>query len=305
MSAQGTVGLVGLGQMGGAMGRTLLRSGWQVVAWDVAPAALAAAVQAGAEPADGAAGVGGRAPIVLTSLPDGHVLEAVVFDAGGLADGMAPGSLLVDTSTLLPAEARRIADRLEGRRIAFLDAPVSGGVRGAEAGQLAVMVGGPTTQFERARPLLECIGNTAVLCGPTGAGQIAKACNQLVVISTHVAIAEALALAQASGLDAWGVREVLLAGYAASPVLEIQGPKMLRRDFLPGGKARYHLKDIATIAELAEGAGLELAGFRAAAVLMERLVESGGGDLDNSAVITVVERVATPRLGQESGSGAS
>jgi 2-hydroxy-3-oxopropionate reductase len=147
--------------------------------------------------------------------------------------------------------------------------------------------------------VLECLGKAVIHCGPLGAGQVTKCCNQVIVMSTHEAIAEALVLAQASGLDPWRVREALLAGYGASPILEIQGPRMIEHDFAPGGKARYHLKDIAAISQLADEAGLHLPGFRAAARQFERLVEAGGGDLDNSAVITVIEgdRAAVPGAG--------
>ena len=124
------------------------------------------------------------------------------------------------------------------------------------------MVGGQCEHFERAGPVLACLGRAVVHCGPVGAGQITKSCNQLVVMATHESIAEALVLAQACGLDPWRVREALLAGYGASPILEIQGPRMLKHDFAPGGKARYHLKDIAAISELAREAGLEPPGVR-------------------------------------------
>ena len=211
-----------------------------------------------------------------------------VFGDRGLVRAGRTGTLIVDTSTLLATDARTLATDLATYGVAFLDAPVSGGVRGAETGQLAIMVGGSAADFERALPVLQCLGKAVVHCGQVGAGQIAKACNQLVVMATHASIAEALVLAQASGLDPWRVREVLMAGYGASPILEIQGPRMLTRDFVPGGRARFHLKDIVAIEQLAGDADLELPVFGAAARQFERLVEAGGGDLDNSAVVTMV-----------------
>lgn len=295
---QGAVGVIGLGQMGGAICRTLLRGGWRVVAWDLAQPAVDAAVEAGAEAASDPADVATRAHVIITSVPDAEAVRTAALGEHGLVRGECAGRLLVDTSTISPADARTLAADLAPHGMGFLDAPVSGGVRGAEAGQLAVMVGGLSEHFDRTRPVLSCIGKVVVHCGPVGAGQITKACNQLVVMTTHESVAEALVLAKASGLDPWRVREALLGGYAASPILEIQGPRMLRHDFVPGGKARYHLKDIATITELAREAGVDLPGFNAAALQMERLIDAGGADLDDSAVVTVIEpRPSAPRSG--------
>lgn len=288
----GTVGVIGLGQMGGALCCTLLGGGWRVVAWDVAQPAVEAAAEAGAEAAASPADVASRVPIIITSVPDAEAVRAVTLGDHGIVRGDCAGRLVVDTSTISPADARGFASDLAPYGVGFLDAPVSGGVRGAEGGQLAVMVGGLSAHFDQARAVLECIGKVVVHCGPVGAGQITKACNQLVVMTTHEAVAEALVLAQASGLDPWRVREALLGGYAASPILEIQGPRMLRHDFVPGGRARYHLKDIATIAALAREAGVDLPGFDAAARQIERLIAAGGADLDNSALVTVIEPTA-------------
>lgn len=285
----GAVGLIGLGQMGGAMCRNLLRGGWHVVAWDVWRPAVEAAVQAGADAASDPRDVASRTHIIVTSLPDAEAVRAVAFGHRGIVRSNCEGRLVVDTSTIKPVEARGLAADLAAYRVGFVDAPVSGGVGGAEEGRLSVMVGGPAEQFDRARAVLQGIGKVVVHCGPAGAGQVAKACNQLVVMATLETVAEVLVLAQASGLDPWQAREVLLGGYAASPILEIQGSRMLRRDFAPGGKARYHLKDIATIEELAREAGLDLPGFKVAACQIERLIGAGGADLDHSALITVVE----------------
>lgn len=292
---QSVVGLVGLGQMGGSMCRTLVREGWRVVAWDPAEPAREAASTSGAQLASDPADVASRAKVVITSVPDVQAIRLATLGERGLVRAGRTDALIVDTSTLLAADARGLAADLAAYGVGFLDAPVSGGVLGAESGQLAIMVGGSVADFERAHPVLACLGKTVVHCGPVGAGQITKACNQVVVMATHESIAEALVLAEASGLDPWRVREVLMAGYGASPILEIQGPRMLRRDFAPGGRARFHLKDIAAIQDLATDAGLDLPVFRAAARQFERLVDAGGGDLDNSAVITMIEPQVAPR----------
>jgi 2-hydroxy-3-oxopropionate reductase len=268
---------------------TLVREGWRVVAWDPAAPAMDAASTKGAELASDPADVASRAEVVVTSVPDAQALRLAALGERGLVRAGRARGLIVDTSTMLAADASGIAADLAAYRVGFLDAPVSGGVRGAESGQLAIMVGGSVADFDRAHPVLACLGKTVVHCGPVGAGQIAKACNQVVVMATHESIAEALVLAEASGLDPWRVREVLMGGYGASPILEIQGPRMLNRDFAPGGRARFHLKDIAAIRALATDADLDLPVFKAAARQFERLVDAGGGDLDNSAVITMLE----------------
>lgn len=286
---RGTVGLIGLGQMGGAMCRTLLHAGWRVVVLDLVPSALAAAVAAGAEPGTDPSDLASRAHIIVTSLPDAPAVREVAFGAAGLVKALCSGRLVIDTSTIAPSEARDLAADLGAHGVGFVDAPVSGGVSGAESGQLAIMVGGTPERFAQASPVLSSLGKTVVHCGPVGAGQVTKACNQLVVMATHESVAEAMVLAQASGVDPWRVREVLLAGYAASPILDIQAPRMLRHDFAPGGKARFHLKDIATIVSLASEAGLDLPGFNAAARQVQRLIDAGGGDLDNAALITLIE----------------
>lgn len=284
------VGVIGLGQMGGAMCRTLLRRGWSVVAWDPLGLALDAAVGAGAEAATDPADVATRASIIITSVPDAEALRALAFGERGLVRGECAARILIDTSTVSPGDARSIAMELESRGVAFLDAPVSGGVRGAEGGQLAVMVGGSPEHFDRAQAVLSSLGSVVVHCGPVGAGQTTKACNQLIVMATLEAVAEALVLAQVAGVDPWRVREALLAGYASSPILELQGARMLRRDFVPGGKTAYHLKDISTIAKLASEAHIDLPAFNAAAGQIERLIDAGGADLDHSALITVLQR---------------
>jgi 2-hydroxy-3-oxopropionate reductase len=286
------VGVIGLGQMGGPMTRTLLRSGWQVVVWDLASDA---AEKLGAEGAIVAASpleVAEKAPVVVTSLPGIDALRAVALGDHGIAGRGGHGTLLVDTSTTTPAAARELAAELAAQGVAFLDAPVSGGTTGAAAGTLTVMVGGKAQDVARARPVLDSLARLVVHCGPVGSGQVAKACNQLIVMATIGAVSEALVLAKSAGLDPARVREALMGGYAASPILDIQGDRMLRRDFTPGGKAAYNLKDIAAIRELASGAELDLPVFEAAAEQMLRLINDGGADLDNAALITVVERAA-------------
>ena len=285
-----SVGLIGLGQMGGAICRSLLRHRWRVVVWDVAPAAVEAASVLGAEPAADPAAVAARVQLIITSLPDAAAVRAVALGSRGIALEPRHDLLLADTSTISPEEARSLAADLAPRGVWYIDAPLSGGARGAEDGTLAVMVGGSPEHVARARAALSSIGRAVVHCGPVGAGQIAKACNQLIVMAAHASMAEAFVLATTSGLDPWRLLEVLTAGYVSSPIVKVQGPRMLSHNFVPGGKASFHLKDISIISRLAAEGGIDVPVFDAAALQMARLIEAGGGDLDNSAVITVVER---------------
>jgi 2-hydroxy-3-oxopropionate reductase len=271
------------------MCRTLIRKGWRVVGWDPFPPALARAVSAGAVAARDAAELGATTEVVITSVPDAAALEAVVCGERGLLAAGCRVRTLIDTSTIAPQVARDMALMLAEHKVAFLDAPVSGGVTGAETGTLSAMVGADAEAFADALPVLESIAATVTRCGTAGAGQITKACNQLVVMATLEAVAEALVLARSAGIDPAAVREALLGGYARSPILEQQGARMLRGDFAPGGRAVYHLKDIASITRLAAEHELHLPAFRAAAAQVERLVSMGGGDLDHSALITALE----------------
>ena len=284
-----TVGVVGLGQMGSRMAATLVRGGWRVVGWDLFPAGVEAAVLDGVEPADDPAAVADAASIVITSLPDIHAVREVVLGERGLAASGRSDLLVIDTSTATASDARAFAGELASLGIAFLDAPVTGGPGGAAAGSLGVMVGGAEADLERARPVLETIGGTVVHCGPTGSGQVVKACNQLIVVATLGAVGEALVMARAAGVDPLAARTALLAGYARSPVLEGQGLRMLTGDFEPGGKARFNLKDVAALAELSAQTGVPTPVFDTAAAYIRALVASGGGDLDHSAIVTVIE----------------
>ena len=198
---------------------------------------------------------------------------------------------MVDTSTIAPDAAREVALTLAERGIDYLDAPVSGGVPGAEAGTLSCMVGGDTAVFGRMRRVLEPFASRITLLGGTGAGQVAKAVNQLIVLGTIELVAEALTIATRSGVDGDAVHQALLGGFAQSRILELHGERMLRRDFVAGGVARFHTKDIEIVAKLAQSAGVATPGFDAAARQVERLIADGGGDLDHSALVTIVEQV--------------
>ena len=283
-----TVGVVGLGVMGSAMTATLRRAGWAVVATSRSPGARAAAEAAGARTVDTAAEVASAADIVVLSLPDAAAVRSVVEGPGGLAGGAHDGLTVVDMTTLAPGDAQAIGGAMAASGIAYLDVPVSGGQQAASDGTLSMMAGGDAAALEHARPVLETLGSRIVHCGGLGAGSVAKACNQLIVVATIGAVAEALAIAEGAGVDPATVREAMLGGWAASPILRLHGARMLVRDWVPGGRAVFHEKDIATLAALSSASGVRTPVFDAAAAYIQALIGSGGGGLDHSAVYAIV-----------------
>jgi 2-hydroxy-3-oxopropionate reductase len=292
VTAQEPVGFVGLGVMGRPMARNLARAGHRVVVWNRGPGPAAELAAAGATVAPTPAELAAAAPVVLTMLPDLPQVEEVLHRDDGLLAGMGRGSLLVVMGTVSPVGVRELGDRLEPAGVSLVDAPVSGGDVGAEQATLSIMVGGRPEDVARVRPLLEAMGTTVDHLGPLGAGQLAKACNQIVVGATLTALSEALVLARKGGLDAERVFAVLGGGLAASRALEVKGPKLLRGDFRPGGAAAFQHKDLgfALAAARAEGVALPLT------ALVDQLYGaarwSGFGDDDHSVVVRVIERLA-------------
>jgi 2-hydroxy-3-oxopropionate reductase len=222
-------------------------------------------------------------------LPDTPDVDLALFGERGVAGGIRPGSLVIDMSTIRPTEASRFAERLAAADVAMLDAPVSGGERGAIDGTLSIMVGGRDDAFRRARPILEILGGNVTHVGGSGAGQVAKACNQLIVGATIQAVGEALVLAAKAGVDPATVREALLGGFAGSKILEVHGQRMLRGDFAPGFRSALHLKDAGIVTETAEELGSPTPSFVVAAAALTELVATGRGDLDHSALVTLLE----------------
>ena len=197
------------------------------------------------------ADVAARSDVIITMVTDTRAVEDVVLGEHGIARGAQPGSLVIDHSTIAPDGARRIAATLRARGVEMLDAPVSGGSAAAEAGTLAIMVGGRRPAFERASPVLSCYAKTIVHIGPSGAGQVAKACNQICTIVNQLGAAEAMLLAERAGVDPRAVKEALMGGFAASRMLDLQAPKMIARDFEGKVESRLHHKDIHIVLDLA------------------------------------------------------
>jgi 2-hydroxy-3-oxopropionate reductase len=229
-------------------------------------------------------------------LPDTPDVESVLIGPHGVLSDIRPGSLVVDMSTIRPSAARTLADRFAEREVAMLDAPVSGGERGAVAGTLSIMVGGPEEAFARALPILRILGEHVTHVGGAGAGQVAKACNQLIVGAAIQAVGEALVLAAKAGVDPAVVRQALAGGFAGSRVLEAHGARMLEGDFAPGFRSVLHHKDARIVLETARELGAPVPSFAVAARALDALVKAGRGDLDHSALITLLEDDAGVRL---------
>jgi 2-hydroxy-3-oxopropionate reductase len=295
------IGFIGLGVMGRPMALNLVRAGGEVVVHSRSPGPVEELVSAGAVPADTPSELASAVDVVITMLQDTSDVEDVLFGERGVGEGIRPGSLVIDMSTISPSAARRLAERLAERDVAMLDAPVSGGERGAIEGTLSIMVGGPEESFERALPILRILGRNVTHVGRSGAGQIAKACNQLIVAATIQAVAEALVLAAKAGVDPAVVREALLGGFAGSRILEVHGRRMLEGDFSPGFRAALHRKDARIITGAASELGSPVPSFAVAAAALEALVETGRGDLDHAALVILLEEAAGVGLAEPAG----
>ncbi len=286
------VGFVGLGIMGKPMARNLLRAGYAVTVHNRSRPAVEELVALGAVDGGSPRGVAERSEVVITMLPDTPDVELVTFGPDGLVEGLRPGSVLVDMSTISPVATRSMAARLAQRGVEMLDAPVSGGQRGAEEGTLSIMVGGDPQVFQRVRPIFDVLGKNVVHVGPVGSGQVCKACNQVVVALTIQAVAEALVLAERNGVDPSRVRQALLGGFAGSRILEVHGQRMLDGNHQPGFRARLHHKDLRIALETARSAGVPLLGTALVHELLGALVARGWGDLDHSALVRLVADLA-------------
>jgi 2-hydroxy-3-oxopropionate reductase len=289
-----TVGFIGLGLMGKPMAHNLLKRGYALVVHSRSAAPVDELAAAGAARAVSPADVARRSRRIFTMLPDSPDVEAVLEGADGVFSAVQRGSILIDSSSISPAVTRRLAESARARGATLLDAPVSGGEIGAIAGTLSIMVGGDAAAVAEVRPLLEAVGNPEriVHIGASGAGQICKVCNQLVIGGTLAAVSEAFALARKAGVDAVKVREALLGGFAASRVLEVHGERILAENYTPGFRARLYAKDYRVAGETL--AAHETPAPVAAAVhqLVTALIAAGRGDDDYSALATVLFNLA-------------
>jgi 2-hydroxy-3-oxopropionate reductase len=286
------IGFIGLGIMGKPMARNLMKAGYPVVVHNRSRGAVDELCREGARAAAGARAVAEQSDVVITMLPDSPDVESVVLGTGGVAEGVRPGMSYIDMSTIAPATSRMVYGILADRGVEALDAPVSGGEIGAREGTLSIMVGGPETAFHRALPMFRAMGKNIVRVGEAGAGQVAKACNQIVVALTIQAAAEALTLARKAGVDPAVVRDALLGGFAQSRVLDVHGRRIIERTFEPGFKVRLHRKDLAIALQTGRESGTPLLATAQTAQLMDALLARGGGELDHSALVLAAEELA-------------
>jgi 2-hydroxy-3-oxopropionate reductase len=286
------IGFIGLGIMGGPMAANLVNAGHDVTGYNRSPAKVERLVQAGGRPAGDIAEATTGADIVITMLPDSPDVRQVVLEPGGVLESAAPGTLLVDMSTIAPDTAVEVAEAGRAREVDVLDAPVSGGEQGAVEGALSIMVGGETTAFDRARPVLEHLGKTIVHVGGHGAGQTVKAANQLMVAGIISLVSEAMVLLQASGVDGEQGLEVLAGGLAGNRVLDRKAASMLARDFRPGFRIDLHHKDMGIALASAGSAGVSLPVTGLVSQLVASARALGHGSLDHSALLLVLEQLS-------------
>jgi 2-hydroxy-3-oxopropionate reductase len=284
------IGFIGLGIMGKPMAKNLMAAGYALTVHSRSPGPVEELVAAGAARASSPAEVAAVSDVVITMLPDTPEVELVLVGGDGVLSRARSGSLVIDMSSIDPGPTRTMAEAFAARGVAMLDAPVSGGERGAVDATLSIMVGGEVPAVERAMPILKALGHNIVHIGPRGAGQVAKACNQLVVASTIEAVAEALLLAERSGVDAAKVRQALLGGFAGSKILEVHGQRMLDHAFDPGFRIRLHRKDARIVEEAAAATDTPIPAFAVVAGQLQEAVEEGDGELDHSGLFATLER---------------
>ncbi|QDF98751.1 2-hydroxy-3-oxopropionate reductase [Azoarcus sp. DD4] len=286
------VGFIGLGLMGRPMALNLLKAGHTVHVWSRRRESMQPLLEAGAGDCASAADVARRAAVTISMVADAPDVEQVTLGEAGVASAARAGHIHVDMSTIAPAAAQAIAARLAERGVTMLDAPVSGGEVGAIAGSLTIMVGGDAAAFDTVKPVFEAMGKSVNRIGGAGAGQVAKACNQILTGVGVAAVAEALNFATRSGVDAGKVREALLGGFAYSRILENHGQRMLDRNFRPGFKAWMHQKDMRIVMEEAHRLGLALPSSAATAQMFNAMVGSGLGEDDSIAMLKLLERMS-------------
>jgi 2-hydroxy-3-oxopropionate reductase len=286
------IGFIGPGIMGGPMAQNLMKGGHKLWVYARRPEATQALVKAGATACPTAMEVAKHADVIFLIVSDTPDVESVIFGEQGLSKGTRNGTVIVDMSTISPTATKVFAERLAKQGVDMLDAPVSGGETGAINGTLSIMVGGKAKVFERVKPLFELMGKNIVLVGDNGAGQVAKACNQIVVAVTIEAVAEALTFARKNGADAAKVRDALMGGFAGSKVMEVHGKRMLDNEFKPGFKVGLHQKDMRIVMETAHQLGVALPAAALVTQHLNALMGTGDKDLDSAAVVKVVERMS-------------
>lgn len=284
-----TIGFIGLGLMGRPMCMNLHESGADLVIFNRSRRKLDEVAAQGLTPAESPRDLAGRVETIIVMVSDTPAVAKVLTADDGVIAGLKEGALVIDMGTTAVPETREFAALVRGRGADYVDAPVSGGVLGAEAGSLAIMAGGSDAAMEQAMPVFRVLGENITHVGDVGAGQVAKAANQIIVGLTIGAVAEALTLARRSGVDPAKVRAALQGGFAASRILEVHGERMITGSFEPGGKAVTQRKDLFQALALAKTTGLELPATALNMALYDRLIAEGGGELDHSALVKIID----------------
>jgi 2-hydroxy-3-oxopropionate reductase len=293
-----TVGYIGLGLMGKSIARNIRKAGFPLVVHNRSRGAMDELVAEGAKAAGSPAEVAAQVDVVFTNLPDTPDVEKVLMDEKGILAGARPGLIWVDNSTIKPATARSLARQLAGKGVLSLDAPVSGGDIGARNGTLAIMVGGPAEALEKVLPVFQVMGKTVTHVGDAGAGQVAKAANQIMVAAQMVAMGELLIFSQKAGVDPQKVVEAIQGGAAQCWTLDIKPARLFAGNRTPGFKAYMQAKDLNIILETACEYGIPLPSAAVDAQLFNAMLQNGMGELDNSAVIGIIETLAGMELGK-------
>lgn len=289
--ANDPIGFIGLGIMGKPMSRNLLKAGHKLVVYDIVPQAVDEIMSEGAEGARSAKEVAERCELVITMVPNSPHVKAAIFGENGVAEGIKPGSLVVDMSSIDPGVSREVGAELKKMGVRFLDAPVSGGEPKAIDGTLAIMVGGDQKDFDEAKPIFDAMGS-AVLCGEIGAGQVTKLANQIVVALNIAAVGEALVLAMKSGVDPDLVYKAIRGGLAGSTVMDAKAPMMMDRNFKPGFRISLHIKDLQNALSAGQNTGTPLPLTAFAMEMMQAVKIDGLLEADHSALVHFHEKLA-------------
>jgi 2-hydroxy-3-oxopropionate reductase len=292
------IGFIGLGIMGKPMARNLMKAGYQLVVYNRTPGPVNELAAEGARAASNPRAVAEQSDVVITMLPDSPQVQEVMTGEHGVLTGARAGTLVIDMSTISPVVTQQLAQAAQARGVRMLDAPVSGGDVGAQQGTLSIMVGGSAEDFEQAKPLFEMLGKTIVHVGGNGAGQIVKACNQIVVALTIEAVSEALVLGSKAGVDPAVILRVLSGGLAANRVMEVRGPNFLQHNFQPGFKIALHHKDLGIALAAGREYGVSLPVTAIVDQMLQALKLRGQGEQDHSALLTLIEDLAHHRIAE-------
>jgi len=292
------IGFIGLGIMGTPMAGHLIKAGHEVFLYSV-PSVPGSLVEAGGKACASGKEVAQKADVIITMVPDTPHVASALFDAGGVAEGLSRGKIVVDMSSISPVETKKFARRINELGCDYLDAPVSGGEVGAKAAGLTIMVGGPQAAFDKVKPLFELMGKNITLVGENGAGQTCKVANQIIVALNIEAVGEALLFASKMGADPARVRQALMGGFAASRILEVHGERMVKRTFEPGFRIELHQKDLNLALSSARAIGMSLPNTATAQELFNACAARGGSGWDHSGLVRALETLANFEIGQK------